>query len=152
MSKRRVTSPSDKRDARTLQLSWRRQGFGCSCDDLDLAFSVYCHFLSLPTSFFPGRFLYFQIQGSSPAYLLSWNINHYTMPRIRMGSEWRLCSKPPHSVSTVLLVTTFLGTHTSFHLLLFWPNQKIITSFLKWRLSFFFFSFLFLFLVSLSPL
>ena len=90
-------------------------------------------------SFFPGRFLSSQIQGSLPPYLLSWNVNHYSVPRITMRLEQTLLSKPPHPVFIILVIVTFLGTCTSLHSLLFWPNQKIITSFSKWT-PFLFFS------------
>lgn len=122
-----------------LLLGWLRapfQGIVISC--------LYC------ISFLPGRFLYFQIQGSLPAYLLSWETNHYTLPRIRIGLGWRLLSKPPYPVCIILVISTFLWTHTSFHFLLFWANEKIITSFPKWLP--FFFLLLIMILLSLSPL
>lgn len=119
---------------------------GCPCDDLQLAFPVHCHFLSLPhISFFPGRFLCFQMQGSFPPYLPPWNVNHYSMPRITMKLEQRLLSKPPRPVHIILLIATLLRIHTALHSLLFWPNQKIIPSFPKWTPFLFFFFFLFLF-------
>lgn len=109
-----------------LLLGWLRAPFQ------DIVIScLYC------ISFLPGCFLYFQTQGSLPVYLLSWKTNHYALPRIRIRLGWRLFSKPPYPVSIILVVATFLWTHTSFHLLLFWPNEKIITSFPKW-LPFFF--------------
>lgn len=114
------------------QPAWHTLGFGVLLWWLPASFPVHCHFLSLPhISFFPGCYLSFQTQGSLPPYLLSWNVNH-SMPRIPVKLEQRLLSKSPYPVHIILVIATLLGIHTSLYSLLFWPNQKIITSFPKW--------------------
>lgn len=125
----KVSLYSDKRNTRTS--SFRLPKTCQDLGDLELLFST-LSFLLYHISFLPGHLLYFPIQDSVPAYLLSWNINYYTM-----GLDWRLLSKLPHAVSTILVIANFLRTHTSFHFLFFWANQKTIISSPKW-LPFFF--------------
>lgn len=128
------------------QPAWPGPGFGLLLGWLGAPFQGIVITCLYSISFLPRRFLYFQIQGSLPAYLLSWEINHYALPRIRMGLGWRLLSKPPYPICIILVIATFLWT--PFHFSFFWSNEKIITSFPKW-LPFFFLLIMILFSFSL---
>lgn len=140
MSTWQVTLPSYRSNTRFTSACLTHAGiWGAPVMTYSLAFQYIVTSCLYHISFFPGRFLSSQIQGSLPPYLLSWNVNHYSVPRITMRLEQTLLSKPPHPVFIILVIVTFLGTCTSLHSLLFWPNQKIITSFSKWT-PFLFFS------------